>query len=154
MLNKLQNILDNLLSNNTYEPSDNNYELQIATCVLFLELAYADFNIVNEEELQLQESLQTFFNMDVQEVNELIKVAKEKRQQRTDIWLFTNKIKKRFARPEKIKIIEMLWQLVYADGKMDKYEEALMRKISNLLGLAHSEMIQAKLKARQDEGNK
>lgn len=149
MLNKLQNLLDNFLKTEDYESSDSAYELKIATCVLFLELAYADFTVVAEEESELKQSLSNFFQIDTQEVDQLIDVAKKKRQQRTDIWLFTNRIKEKFERPEKIKIIEMLWQLVYADGKIDKYEEALMRKISNLLGLSHGEMIQAKLKAQE-----
>ena len=50
---------------------------------------------------------------------------------------------------DKIKILEMLWGLVYADGHMDKYEESLMRKITPLIGLGHGEMIQAKLKAKK-----
>ncbi|MCB0281684.1 MAG: TerB family tellurite resistance protein [Calditrichae bacterium] len=147
MLTKLQNLLDNLLAGHDYESEDSEYDLKIATCVLFLELAYADFNLTDEEEKQLRESLRSFFKIDDHEVDELIETAKKKRQQRTDIWLFTNNIKSKFDREEKIKIIEMLWNLVYADGYMDKYEEALMRKISNLLGLSHGEMIQAKLKA-------
>ena len=57
-------------------------------------------------------------------------------------------MKEQYSRSDKIKILEMLWQLVYADGHMDKYEDALIRKINNLLGLTHGEMIQAKLKAK------
>lgn len=151
MLTKLQNLLDNLLTGNDHQSDDTGYNLRIATCVLFLELAYADFTLTDEEEKQLRESLRSFFKIDDLEVDELIDVAKKKRQQRTDIWLFTNNIKSKFDREDKIKIIEMLWNLVYADGYMDKYEEALMRKISNLLGLSHGEMIQAKLKVSKND---
>ena len=148
MFEKLQNFLDNLsLETKSIKQNDQD-ELQIATAVLFLELAYADFNFTVEEEKQLTNSLQNFFNLDKSEIEELISVAKEKRQQRTDIWLFTNKVKEQYSRSDKIKILEMLWQLVYADGHMDKYEDALIRKINNLLGLTHGEMIQAKLKAK------
>jgi uncharacterized tellurite resistance protein B-like protein len=59
-------------------------------------------------------------------------------------------IKNNFEHGDKIKILEMLWALVYADGYMDKYEEALMRKITALLGLAHGEMVEAKLKAKKN----
>ena len=47
---------------------------------------------------------------------------------------------------EKIKIIETLWHIVYVDGKMDRYEHYLMKKLKNLLRLSHDQLIDAKLK--------
>ena len=50
------------------------------------------------------------------------------------------------ASTKKEKLIERLWQIVYVDGKMDKYEHYLMNKLSKLLGLSHKQLIDAKLK--------
>ncbi len=47
---------------------------------------------------------------------------------------------------EKIEIIEILWRIVYVDGKMDEHEHYLMNKLSNLLRLSHNQLIEAKLK--------
>ena len=47
---------------------------------------------------------------------------------------------------EQERLIEQLWQIVYVDGKMDKYEHYLMNKLSNLLRLSHKQLIDAKLK--------
>jgi uncharacterized tellurite resistance protein B-like protein len=140
--------LFNSLFQETESTSHNGQDDKIATSVLFLELAYADFNVTAEEEENIYSNLQKFFNLPKEKVQEIITIAKEKRNDRNDIWVFTNQIKKDFSRERKIKIIELLWQLVFSDGKMDKYEEALMRKISNLLGLTHGEMIQAKNKVK------
>jgi len=129
---------------NTNQEHDN----KIATSVLFLELAYADFELTEEEEKNIYDNLQRFFSLPRDEVKEIIDMAREKRKNRQDIWIFTNQIKTTFSRERKIRIIELLWQLVFSDGKMDKYEEALMRKISNLLGLTHGEMIGAKNKVK------
>ena len=144
---KLPNILNNLFQPTENSPNED-YDNKIATSVLFLELAYADFRVTDEEEKNIYKNLEKFFNLAKPEVDELIRVAKEKRNDRQDIWIFTNQIKQHFSRDRKIKIIELLWQLVFSDGQMDKYEEALMRKISNLLGLTHGEMIQAKNKVK------
>ena len=144
---KFQNLFNNLFQEKE-NTSHKEHDDKIATSVLFLELAYADFNVTTEEEENIYSNLQKFFNLPKEEVEEIIDIAKEKRNDRNDIWVFTNQIKKDFSRERKIKIIELLWQLVYSDGKMDKYEEALMRKISNLLGLTHGEMIQAKNKVK------
>jgi uncharacterized tellurite resistance protein B-like protein len=144
---KLQNFLNTLFQEPDNQ-TNQEYDNKIATSVLFLELAYADFKVTEEEEKNIYTSLQNFFNLPKEEVENIISLARDKRKNRQDIWLFTNQIKKNFNRERKITIIEMLWRLVYSDGKMDKYEEALMRKITNLLGLTHGEMIQAKNKVK------
>ncbi|KAA3614722.1 MAG: TerB family tellurite resistance protein [Calditrichaeota bacterium] len=146
MISKLQQLFKNVTQN---EAEEKNNKLEIATSVLFLELAYADFNIAPEEEKHMHKSIEDFFSLSSEEVKELVELAREKRDDRNDIWLFTDQIKQNFSRDDKIRILEMLWELVYADGHMDKYEEALMRKITPLLGLSHAEMIQAKLKAKK-----
>ncbi len=144
---KLQNLL-NLFGKENKTPQNSMSDLETATCVLFLELAYADFNVAPEEQQLILKSMESLFSLSGDALQELIKIAQEKRNQRADIWLFTNLIKNNFKHEDKIKILEMLWALVYADGYMDKYEEALMRKITSLLGLAHGEMVEAKLKAK------
>jgi uncharacterized tellurite resistance protein B-like protein len=148
MINKFKHILNIFTESENPDSKNDTHHLEIATSVLFLELAYADFNIAAEEEKHIHKSLESFFSLTAEEVKDLISMAREKRQQRNDIWLFTDKIKNDFSKNDKIKILEMLWELVYADGYMDKYEESLMRKITTLMGLTHGEMVQAKLKAK------
>jgi len=127
--------------------------LMIATAVLFLEIAYADFTISAEEENHMKDTLSELFNLPEEEVIELIELAKEKRAERQDIWLFSNLINDYFQRDQKIWILEHLWKLIYADGKVDKYEDHLIRKIATLVGLSHQEMIQAKIKAMKQSKN-
>jgi uncharacterized tellurite resistance protein B-like protein len=149
MINKFQNLLD-LISKKENKTKNKLSDLETATCVLFLELAHADFKVAPQEEQMILKNMASFFSLSENDVEELVKLSQEKREQRTDIWFFTDMIKNNFERSDKIKILEMLWALVYADGYMDKYEEALMRKITALLGLAHSEMVGAKLKAKKE----
>ena len=149
MINKFQRILDIFSGTDHPEDEKGTYNLETATSVLFLELAYADFNITPEEEEHIHKSIAAFFSLTSEEVTDLITIARDKWEERNDIWLFANQIKNNFKKNNKIKILEMLWGLVYADDHMDKYEEALMRKITALLGLSHGEMIQAKIKVKK-----
>ena len=126
--------------------------LQTATAVLFLELAYADFELTPDEEGKMRNSLKSFFQMDDEALDNLLTMARAKREQRNDIWLFTDMIKRNWSRDTKLKVLKMLWQLVYADGHMDMREEALMRKLTSLLGLSHGDMIMARRAAREEEG--
>jgi uncharacterized tellurite resistance protein B-like protein len=150
MINKLESLVRKYFSEDVEPDLEANEDtLMIATAVLFLEMAYADFKITPEEEEHLKSTLAGFFSIPDDDVSELIEVAREKRSQRHDIWFFSNLINTHFDRPQKLWILEHLWKMIYADGKVDKYEDHLIRKISTLIGLSHQEMIQAKLKATQ-----
>ncbi len=149
MIERLEKFLSKHLPNNDLQKmDDSNDRIKIATAALFLEMAYADFEIDPAEEDQIISALQNLFEIDKSEISELIRIAGEERDSKTDIWGFTSLIKDGFDRPARINILENLWLLIYADGRVDKYEDALIRKITSLLGLDHSDMIQAKLKMK------
>ena len=130
-------------------PEDEERSLMTATAVLFLEMAYRDFEMSKEEIEEIRNTLSDFFQLKENEVDELLSFAEESRKARNDIWKFTNLLKQNLSHEQKLRILERLWELIYADQKVDKYEDALIRKITNLLGLEHAEMISAKLKARK-----
>ncbi len=142
MIDKLLKKVMHRLTQEESNPTADN--LQIATAVLFLELAYADFELAPAEEEKIRKSLRAFFDMEDGDLDDLLLLAREKREQRDDIWLFTDTIKKNWPHATRVRVLEMLWQLVFADGHMDIQEEALMRKLTNLLGLSHGDMIMAR----------
>ncbi len=149
MIERLEKFLSKHLPNNDLQKTDDSSNrIKIATAALFLEMAYADFKIDPAEEDQIISALQSLFEIDKSEISELIRIAGEERTSKTDIWSFTSLVKDKFDRPNRIAILENLWRLIYADGRVDKYEDALIRKITSLLGLDHGDMIQAKLKIK------
>ena len=143
MLKKLEQLFS------TKEAREDTASIETATAALFVEMAAADFEIADEERAKMAQLLGNFFSLDRDEVDELIRQAEKQRQQRNDLWYFTSKVKEFFGRQQKIGILENLWMLIYADGRVDRYEDNLIRKITALLGLEHHEMIEAKLKARE-----
>ena len=149
MLERLEKFFTNRLPNNHINKADQkDQRIEIATAALFLEMAYADFEIDPAEESQIVSALQNLFEMDRSDIVKLIREAGAERASKSDIWGFTSLIKDNFDRRERLDILEKLWLLIYADGRVDKYEDALIRKITSLLGLDHSDMIQAKLKMK------
>lgn len=150
MLGKIENFVKRFFDEEIKEQEHvDEHALMVATAVLFLEIAFADFTITLEEEEHMKETLSALFKLPESEVVELIELAKIKRSERQDIWLFSNLINENFQKEDKIWILEHLWKLIYADGKVDKYEDNLIRKIATLVGLSHQDMIQAKIKAMQ-----
>ena len=63
---------------------------------------------------------------------------------------FTQLVNQHYDHDAKIQLVENLWQLALADGRLDKYEEQFVRKISGLLHVAHSDFIKAKLRAKDN----
>ena len=127
-------------------------DLMVATAGLFLEMVYADFEMHPDEEKQLTDALSNLFDLTQEEINQLLNKAKQNRDQRQDIWQFASLLKDHLERDQRLQILTNLWRIVFADGRVDKYEDALMRKITNLLGLDHSEMIETKLRVKNEVG--
>lgn len=153
MLSKLESFIKNKLKEPLSTPDEIEKQIMIATAVLFLEMAYADFEIVMEEEKRLIKILHKLFQLNPDEIDELIEAAKESRDKRNDIWKFTNLLKSQFDHEQKIGIMENMWRLIFADGHVDRYEDALIRKLTTLLGLEHGDMIQAKIKVKNSLDN-
>jgi len=121
--------------------------IPLATCALLLEMAHADQEFNEVERNAITSILAEQFHLSQEMVNELVSVAERERRLSTDLWGFTHLIDARYSEKQKIKVVEILWKVVYADGKVDMHEEYLVRKLSYLLGLKHAQLIEAKLRA-------
>jgi len=86
------------------------------------------------------------YGLSGEDADALIEEADRELKESVDLWQFAKVINNRYSMAKKEKLTERLWQIVYVDGKMDKYEHYLMNKLSKLLGLSHKQLIDAKLK--------
>ena len=120
-----------------------------ACVALLLETSMAD-EILDESELMaLKNTLKKDFQINEDEIDELIDLAKENVEDSTSLYEFTRDINDNFDSAERVKLIESMWKIAYADGNIDKYEEHIIRKVSNLIYVAHSDFIKAKLSAKE-----
>lgn len=143
MLNRIKR----LLGANPVEVSNGGLErVQVATCALLLEIAQADSNLHELESLLLRDLLEKKFRLDPESISELIELAESERVNSPDLYHFAREINNNFSLEEKLAVMESLWRLVYADGVLDRYEDALIGQIAGLLRLSHRQMIDAKLK--------
>ena len=122
----------------------------IKACIaLLLETSMAD-EILDDKEIEaLKNTLIKDFNIENDEVDELIAFAKENVEDSTSLYEFTRDINDSFSAEQRIQLIESMWKIAYADGNIDKYEEHIIRKVSNLIYVAHSDFIKAKISAKE-----
>ena len=124
--------------------------IQVATCIILLEVAKSDDEFSSIEKATLKAILKKKFEISTETVEELIEMASKKREESVDLWQFTNLINQNYTKEEKIKIVESAWRVIYADKKLDGYEDHLVHKLAKLLQLDHSELIEAKLKIKYE----
>jgi uncharacterized tellurite resistance protein B-like protein len=123
-------------------------KIQVATCALLLEVANSDDEFSEIERENIVRILEENFRLSDKYAQELIDLAEKERKERIDLWGFTRLINENYSLEEKIKVIELVWKVIYADGKLDQYEDHLVHTLSKLLKLEHKQLIDAKLKIR------
>lgn len=151
MLKFLTKILNTGLDSD--ENRDEKEPVEIATAVFLLEIAHADSKVHPLEEAAVRDGLQALFKKSASQVDSMLESARQAREKSFDLYQFAKEINGHFQTEEKTVILENIWRVVYADGVLDKYEEALVRKIAKLLRLSHREMIQVKLKVLDKEAD-
>ena len=144
MLKAIKQFFDSHISQVEESGRDPAYRLQVATAALLIEIARADFQVEDQEMEKIAEVLRAKFQLSAGEVQELVDLATEEAKQAISYYEFTSLINKEFSFENKLKIIELMWEVAYADDYLQKYEEALIRKISDLLYIPHSDFIAAK----------
>ena len=133
----------------TKDPTVDDKTSTKACIALLLETSMAD-EILDESELMtLKNTLQKDFQINEGEIDELIDLAKENVEDSNSLYEFTRDINDNLDAAERVKLIESMWKIAYADGNIDKYEEHIIRKVSNLIYVAHSDFIKAKLSAKE-----
>jgi uncharacterized tellurite resistance protein B-like protein len=122
--------------------------IQIATCIILLEVAKSDDKFSSIEKSTLSAILKKKFSLSAEATEALMEIAERKREESIDLWEFTHIINENYTKEEKKKIVEAVWEVIYADEKLDQYEDHFVHKLATLLQLKHNELIEAKLKIK------
>ena len=123
--------------------------LRSATAVLMLDVARSD-NVFEESEFERVLMLvEKHFGMSPEDAAELVNAADEKAENLVSLHEFTQLLHNNLDESEKARIVGLLWKVAYADGRLDKYEDSLVRKISDLLHVSRGRSMRLKHDAEQ-----
>ena len=106
---------------------------KLAAAALMVEVAVQDGEFGEAERKTIEKTLKEKLNLSVEDADELLMKAEDKQSQSIQILSFTKEIKNHFDEEGRENIMEMLWDVVFADGEEDVYESNLMRRIAGLL---------------------
>ncbi len=148
MLAKIKNFLEKSLQSESLE-EESTLSLEQACAVMLAEVSRADYELSDEELLKIEQSLSKLFNLEATSLKEIMEFATAHSSEATSYYPFTSTINKSFAYEQRVQLVQMLWEIAYADGNLDKFEDSVVRKISELLYVSHSDFIQSKHKAAE-----
>ena len=124
----------------SFEPT----ELQIAISKILVRTAKIDDEFHILEEQKILELLTKYFSLNDEDSKNLMQLGISEEKSATDLYAYTNTIKKSLELSERKEIIEMMWQIIVTDDNFDPYENNLVWRVAELIGISTRERVQIK----------
>lgn len=147
MLETIQKFFENNIS--SPDNGDINHQLKLATAALLVEMMQQDHRVQAAEKKAVKEVLQAKFELDDDETRELLSLAQQEAEVAVDYHQFTSLIARECSQEQKIRMIEYLWTIAYADKSLDPLEEHMIRRIADLIYVSHRDFIKTKHKVQK-----
>lgn len=128
-------------------PEELRHRQRLAAAALLIETARADFTHDETEQAALERLLSATLALEPAEVHGLVEAAGERVDQATSLYEFTRVINDHYGAQQKLQLIRDMWDVAFADGELDKYEEHLIRQVAELTYVPHADYIRSKLAA-------
>lgn len=128
-----------------FEASD----YRLAAAALLVHLASVDGEFDAEEKLLLERTVEARFGLDQAAARELIEVAAESEREAVDLYRFTNVLKRQLDEDGRRQVVGMLWQMAYADGDIHEFEENVIWRVAELLGVPTRDRIALRQSAKE-----
>ncbi len=153
MLNIIKNFFEQRNSQKDGDELELEHQLKLATAALLIEMMQQDDEVHEKEIETIKNSLKERFSLTDDECHALFELAEERVGDAVDYHRFTSLIVREFTQAQKIKVIELLWSVAYADSHLDSLEEHMVRKISDLIHVSHKDFIKSKHKIQDALAN-
>tara|TARA_B100001093_G_scaffold235914_1_gene226095 strand:+ start:2464 stop:2910 length:447 start_codon:yes stop_codon:yes gene_type:complete len=148
VLSSIKSFFEERIVESKNDRSDNE---QLAVAALLVEVMIIDGDIADTELNTIIKSLRELLDIEANDLQELIELSKKEVNTATSLYQFTRQINESYNIDKKLELMTTLWRVAYADGKLDKYEENIIRRIADLIHIRHSEYIKCKVLAKQAE---
>jgi len=128
------------------------HALQLATAVLLVEVLRTTPGVGDAERRAVVAALKDKFALADDEGARLLELGEQTARDATDYFAFTSRVNEGFDMPAKLRMIEHMWRVAYADGTLSAHENHVMRKIADLLYIPQGAYVHAKMRAREAMG--
>jgi len=130
--------------------ADNDYRL--AAVALLVHAAAIDGDMSQRERDKLHSVVERRFNLDDALADELIDKATQAEHEAVDLYHFTSLLNRTLDEAGRARVIEMMWEIVYADGRRDELEDNLLWRAADLLGVSPRQRIELRQRIAREAG--
>jgi uncharacterized tellurite resistance protein B-like protein len=108
-------------------------EIELALTALLVEAAYSDDHFDQAERAVIARLIESRFNLSAPQARALLAAGEAAAAESAELFHFTRTINERLSFDERVEVIEMLWEVAYADRVLDQYEDSLVRRVGGLI---------------------
>ena len=119
-------------------------ELQLATATLMVHVASSDGTFCDDERERLTDCMTEHFWLSAEEAETIIEQAEDAEHDATCLYPFTHAVTQELDQEGRQDIVRLLWQVAFADNRLDNFEANVLAKISGLLGVTEQDRIKIK----------
>ena len=141
MLDSLKNFLSDLAGGDKHPGRFEQNDYRLAAAALLIHAATIDGKETGAERDKLRAVLKSRFSLDDAATNELVDTATLAENEAVDLYRFTSLINRTLDEKGRLGIVEMMWEIVFADGRMNEFEDNLMWRVADLLGVSSRDRI-------------
>ena len=141
MLDSLKNFLSDLTGGKKHPGRFEENDYRLAAAALLIHASTADGAMSGAERDKLRAVLKSRFSLDDAATDELIDVGTLAENESVDLYHFTSLINRTLDEAGRLGIVEMMWEVVFADGRMNEFEDNLMWRVADLLGVSSRDRI-------------
>jgi uncharacterized tellurite resistance protein B-like protein len=125
---------------------------RLAAAALLIHVMTVDGKETSDERDKLQELLKRQFNLDDDATAELIEAATAADRESVDLYGFTSQLVRSLDEDGRRRIVKMMWEMVYADGRLNEFEDNIVWRASDLLGISTRDRVELRREAVADAG--
>ena len=150
MILEIKKFFEENLKPGSAESDDSGQRIELTTAALLFELMKTDSHIDERETRAVADALQSTFGLSGNNLQQIISLAEEESHEATSLYQFTSLVNESYSYEQRVQLLENLWRVAFADNRIDRYEEHMIRKVADLIYVNHSDFIRTKLKVRDE----
>src|SRR6201997_846008 len=144
MLDGLRQLIADVVAPNQQGRSFDETGFRLAATALLIHVVSLDGEPSEVEKRKLHSLIESHFGLDRGSADRLIATATRVEGEAVDLYHFTSVIMREVDQTGRLRIVEMMWELVYADGEVSEFEDNVVRRAADLLGISSRDRIELK----------
>ena len=152
MFERFRKFLSDVAEGSKHPAHFDHNDYRLAAAALMVHTAEIDGNMAEAERRKLHDLLQRRFELSEADTQALISDATEAEHEAIDLYHFTTVINRSLKENDRLRIVQMMWEIIYADGRVSEFESNLIWRAADLLGISSRDRIELGRRVAGEQG--